>query len=421
MKPIPASTSVPSIGIVGASTRAAAASAIRAGYQPVTADLFADADLQQFATTTRISPYPDGFFDWLRTMQPSAWMYTGALENHPELVDQMAWVSPLWGNGGDVLDRVRSPWVLSTVLRDAGLSFPETRASDEGLPRDGTWLAKTYRGASGSGVREVGQTRRQGDKETRRSASETFDGESAYLPVSLSPCPVYQRRIEGTLCAAAFVAAAGKAELLGVTRQLVGERWLGAHGFQYAGSIGPWPVAPAVLDMIRRVGFVVAERFELIGLFGVDIVLDGQQVWVLEVNPRYTASVEVVERATGVQAIAEHAAACGGLPIAKVGAEASSPPVGVGDDPAHRIAQVHGKAILFAKRNVVISKHFGETALAESSRLPWPTLADVSPPGTLIEIGRPILTLFADGTSTDDVEQRLKYRATELERHVYDA
>ena len=23
-------------------------------------------------------------------------MYTGALENHPELVDQMAWISPLW-------------------------------------------------------------------------------------------------------------------------------------------------------------------------------------------------------------------------------------------------------------------------------------------------------------------------------------
>src|SRR5687768_8535892 len=94
------------LAIVGASARSAAASAVRAGFQPITADLFADADLRRIATATRISPYPEGILDWLRTMQPPAWMYTGALENHPELVDQMAWVAPLWGNPGEVLTRV---------------------------------------------------------------------------------------------------------------------------------------------------------------------------------------------------------------------------------------------------------------------------------------------------------------------------
>ena len=142
----------PTLAIVGASTRAAAASAVRSGFQPLAADLFADADLRRIATTTRISPYPEGFVDWLRAVEPPAWMYTGALENHPELVDQMAWIAALLGNPGDVLTRVRSPWVLADVLRRAGLSFPETRASADGLPQDGSWLVKSYRGASGSGV-----------------------------------------------------------------------------------------------------------------------------------------------------------------------------------------------------------------------------------------------------------------------------
>src|SRR5687768_3758422 len=96
------------LAIVGASARSAAASAVRAGFRPLAADLFADADLRAVATTTRISPYPEGLLDWLRSVEPAAWMYTGALENHPELIDQMAWVAPLWGNTGDVLARIRS-------------------------------------------------------------------------------------------------------------------------------------------------------------------------------------------------------------------------------------------------------------------------------------------------------------------------
>jgi predicted ATP-grasp superfamily ATP-dependent carboligase len=412
------STFRPSIGFVGASARSAAASAVRAGFQPLTADLFADADLQRFATTTRIAPYPDALVDWLRAVEPPAWIYTGALENHPELVDQMAWVAPLWGNSGDVLQRVRSPWALAAVLRDAGLLFPETRASSDGLPCDGTWLAKTYRGASGSGVRVLEQTGRQGDKETRREAPEMLEQGSPCLTVSLSPCLCFQRRIDGTPCAAVFVAMDGNAELLGVTRQLVGDERLGAHGFQYCGSIGPWRVSTAAIAAIQQIGSVLAKEFDLVGLFGVDFILNGDEVWTIEVNPRYTASVEIVERATGVHAIAAHAAACGGEFLDWRAGRSSAPTEGE-DAPARGVALFHAKAILFAKRDVEISVEFGDMALAEALLTPWPTLADISPPGTLVEAGRPILTLFADGTSEADVETRLLARVCELERQIY--
>src|SRR3954454_2137193 len=185
----------PSLAIVGASTRSAAASAVRAGFEPLAADLFGDVDLQRIATTTRIRPYPDGFLDWVRTVEPPGWMYTGALENYPELVDQMAWIAPLLGNPGDVLARVRSPWELAAVLRGAGLLFPETRNSAEGLPTDGSWLAKTYNGASGSGVRVWSEER------GARSEGENSD----------QLC--YQKRMDGVPCAAVYVAGDGGANL----------------------------------------------------------------------------------------------------------------------------------------------------------------------------------------------------------------
>jgi predicted ATP-grasp superfamily ATP-dependent carboligase len=402
------------LAIVGASARAAAASAKRAGFQPITADLFADADLRAIATATRVSPYPEGLVDWFRAVEPSAWMYTGALENYPDLVDQLAWIAPLCGNPGDVLTRIRSPWELSKALGDTGLLFPETRVSADGLPCDGSWLIKTYRGASGSGVRELTETGRQGDTETGRDPDSGTD--SPCLPVSISPCPVFQQRVAGLPCSAVFVAERGAATLLGVTRQLIGESWLRAHGFQYAGSIGPISLSEKAFATVRRIGEVIAKQFELVGLFGVDMIRDGDDVWALEVNPRYTASIEIVERATGVQAIAAHAAACVEQSTGRWDArtDAVSNPQSPTSSP-----RCHGKAILFANRNIVMSQEFADTALAEALRTPWPTLADVSAAGTPVEAGRPILTFFAEGETPEEVERRLHDRAAELEVSIY--
>src|SRR5471032_3077163 len=141
----------PLLAIVGASGRAAAASAVRAGFQVAAADLFADADLAHIATATRVESYPDALHDWLQQLspRPDAWIYTGALENHPDLVDRLSTVAPLWGNCGGVLREVRSPLHLANAFRRTELWFPEVRLSPAGLPRDGSWLANTGRGASG--------------------------------------------------------------------------------------------------------------------------------------------------------------------------------------------------------------------------------------------------------------------------------
>ncbi|HKB02483.1 MAG TPA: hypothetical protein VKD90_09695, partial [Gemmataceae bacterium] len=79
--------------IVGASARAAAASARRAGFDPWCADLFGDADLARLAPDSVRCPAdksPAGLIDTLRDAPPGPLIYTGGLENHPKLVRALA-------------------------------------------------------------------------------------------------------------------------------------------------------------------------------------------------------------------------------------------------------------------------------------------------------------------------------------------
>src|SRR5437588_10415493 len=94
---------------LGASTRAAAFSALRAGLGPWCADLFADADLQARCPVFRSAPgsYPQGFVKAAEQGPPGPWLYTGGLENRPALVRQIAAMRPLWGNDEEVLRKVR--------------------------------------------------------------------------------------------------------------------------------------------------------------------------------------------------------------------------------------------------------------------------------------------------------------------------
>jgi len=377
--------SSPTLAVVGASVRGAAFSAARAGCRIIAADLFADADLRQLCPATRIEEYPGGLADWLAKAECDGWLYIGALENYPELVESMAEIRPLWGNAASVLRRVRNPLELQRVLSAAGHPFPETVAAplSSSLPGRTEWLFKSYRGSSGTGVTHA--------------------------------CPAdqtgyWQQRISGNLGSAIFVGNQGKASLLGVTRQLVGESWTGAGEFEYCGSIGPWQLSSHGVEQLVELGHVLATEFQLIGLFGVDFMLVGDQVWTLEVNPRYTASIEILERSLGIDPITEHLAACG----AAGGSLRNSPSNRV---PSHSACQ--GKAVLYAKRSFTLDEAVQQWLMQQIGTSNSPQIADIPVAGTEFEIGQPILTLFAEADESARVVDRLRQRVVELEAVLY--
>ena len=177
-----------------------------------------------------------------------------------------------------------------------------------------------------------------------------------------------------------------------LTRQLVGEAWLHAPAFRYCGSVGP--IRVECEKEIQALGEVLVARTGMRGLFGVDGVLREGWFWPVEVNPRYPASVEVLERATGLRALEWQCRPVSPRP-------ADSPPR-LGE------TRLHCKAILYARCDVVM-----RTAAIQEN------LADLPHPGERIEAGRPILTLFAEGADDAACLAALRARAAEVEASLY--
>ena len=187
---------------------------------------------------------------------------------------------------------------------------------------------------------------------------------------------------------------------MGVTEQIIGESWLNAKPFQYAGSIGPLEISPALEQELQRLGEVLRIGCGLRGLFGVDFILQDDRPWLVEVNPRYTASIEVLEYATGLQALAHHRAAFDERGCVSAPCFESRHTTGH----LRNSARV-GKAILFAPKLLVFP-----------DRGPWivrtdprncPDFADIPAPGEVIEEGWPILTIFAQGDTPDECRQKM--------------
>jgi predicted ATP-grasp superfamily ATP-dependent carboligase len=371
-----------SLILIGASVRAAAFSALRANLHPWCADLFGDLDLRAVCPCTVLPPerYPEGFVDVVASGPPGAWMYTGGLEN-AQLALKPLWESrPLWGNGPGTVKRVRQPEAVSDILHQARLPVPHVIPAGGSFPERGRWLLKPYHGAGGCGVQVW-----NGKTPSRRTAV------THYL----------QEFVEGPSGAALFLGTAREAHLLGVTRQLVGETWLHASSFCYCGSIGPWAVPPRARATLKSVGEALVRETNLRGLFGIDFVLRDDVPWPVEVNPRYTASVEVLEHALALPALALHRDVFVGTPEIR----------------AWLATDVVGKGIYFAPHTLSVPEDGPWKAAIEVPVAvhALPTFADVPPPGQVIRKGRPVVTFFSRAADENACREHLRQIAYNLD------
>jgi len=114
-----------------------------------------------------------------------------------------------------------------------------------------------------------------------------------------------QEHIAGIPCSVAFVADGRGAVILGFSEQLIGRHDFGARGFRYCGNIFPLAAdLSAFGSVLPDLVTGLTQAFGLVGVGGVDFVLTETGPVVLEVNPRYTGSMELIEHATGMSIFA---------------------------------------------------------------------------------------------------------------------
>jgi predicted ATP-grasp superfamily ATP-dependent carboligase len=374
--------------IIGASTRAAAFSALRAELRPWCIDLFADRDLARRCPVQPLAGrYPHAFLEQSEAAPPGPWIYTGALEGWPALVARLARRRPLRGCDETALRRARDPAFVRDLLTAAGLPCPALAASGAEPPPDRRWLIKPRHGAAGSGIH-------------------FWDGQASAHSRRRGPTYV-QEYLDGESVAVVYVADGRQARLLGATRQWTGLSWLHAAAFHYCGSVGPLPLEPSLAGQLQRLGQTLAAGCGLRGLFGVDGILRADGFWPVEINPRYTASMEVLEYASGQSVLRGHQAACQGTRGVDTPRSAFPP---------HYV----GKAILFARDSLIFPDDGPWEADLQRDRLDeMPEHADISAAGQPIAAGRPVLTLLTRGSSLEMCEELLRKRAANLDRLLY--
>jgi len=216
-----------------------------------------------------------------------------------------------------------------------------------------------------------------------------------------------QQFVEGRPASAAFVADGKNSVVIGISEQLIGFRKFGTGEFAWSGNIVPLQLdSPGRAEFIETVETMAARltrRLGLRGVNGLDLMAaddaEGRPTpFLVEVNPRYTGSMEVMERAYGLNIFSLHLDALSGkLPRFSLG--------------QHIDGRFAGKGIVFARRSCVVTEALGGV---ERDR------RDIPFPGDRIKAGHPICTVFGEGYGRESCLEALSANAAAVRREIGD-
>lgn len=276
------------------------------------------------------------------------------------------------------LDRHEVPYPRTWPLTEPVRPMPVAAVR---LAREGRLLWKPRHGGGGVRIRNVGSGHGQIDALPWRG----------YL----------QAEIRGVSGSVSFIADGRRCRVLGYSQALHDPVALKIPGHAYGGSLlGPpeeW-LSSRARRTLKRAAEAATQAFDLRGLNGMDFVLDRGVPRILEINPRFTASMELLEEASGQSLFALHRAACerGRLSVGDVAGRGRR-----GFPPGSRRRRWRGKGILYAA---------GEKIAGPPEPLLELGARDVPASGTLLRASWPICTVYADGTTAAKCREALKQR-----------
>lgn len=300
----------------------------------------------------------DAVADVQRTHGPMPVVCGAGLEACPEVLAALAANGALLGCNSETMVKLGDVPALFEILAEAGVNVPDTRAT---LPADVTgWLAKRRGASGGAHVRVAGDRLRRGE--------------------------YAQRYVEGPVQSALYLSDGHALACCGIAVHL---SWHPAPDspYRYEGACTATAPAGNLLAAVDFMAAMVARHAELVGGFGLDLVVPSDDAPVLlDVNPRLPATLDLLDDAGAVFDAHVQACATGTLLYSKP-----------------RRSGAAGHLVIYADRSWTVPRSFA-----------WPVLtADVPPEGTTLAAGMPICTLRARAASPAHVTQALleNYRA----------
>lgn len=390
--------------LIGASIRSAAQSAQLAGFQVVGIDQFGDLDTreacQHFWKLDEFSSNPE----FLTHCKRFPVLTVGGLNSHRDLVESLERDCAAWPSTNPVAVRPPTslwddPWWMADLSRSCDLKFPTTLPindrTDRRLSREGgRWLQKAHKSSGGLGVRWYGSDlthvrspeneKKIDEPECQPSIILDHVATSGDRDPDAPSDAVVQRWVAGRPHGATLICNGTDSRLLGVCRSLFTRRT--DLPFVYRGSMGPVRLPSHVTCRLQHLGELIVAQTGWRGLLNIDFVVDPQGVaWILEINPRWSGSSELIERSilernptTSLFGIVVHALHGGKLE--SIDQESLS----------QSAAELFLKRIVFARSRVCFSRQQVAPIIN-----PHDQLCDYPMDGTWIPKGDPICTLVS--------------------------
>ncbi len=268
-----------SLIIISHSARALSESAFRAGWNVISVDGFADTDTLECSHECWCLPLQAGEFveSHLQTClvklqhrYPQAKVILGAgAENLASYIDQF----PSWklcANDSAVVTQLRDPHCFFDGLDELQVDYPAVQFGSK--PDSGEWLFKRTDSCGGMGV-----------------SRERVDHAYGY----------WQQEISGLAVSALCISDGLEVAFLGVNQQYSTASFEG-YPYVYRGVLANADINP--IFKAKTISYIskIIKHFSLKGVFSLDMILAGQQaeerLYVLEINPRISASFELYER-----------------------------------------------------------------------------------------------------------------------------
>lgn len=266
--------------VIGITVRPLAASAHKAGLRVCTIDLYKDLDTQRFSHRSLAVGF-DGMglngeelSSGIEKLDPSQVLrvvYSGGFEHNPSQIAKVEEKRTVLGNSAAVISKLLNIREFASAISALEIPTPEIRFDRPG--QEGVWLRKRIGGSGGMEVSYV-------------SAKNSVSSENFY----------YEEFKTGKTITATILADGENAQVVGFSEQWCAKAHI-AGDFVYGGAVS---VAEKILPepfviSVKKIAKSLVSNFDLSGLMTLDMIMDGSQCWLLEINPRPGATFELHE------------------------------------------------------------------------------------------------------------------------------
>lgn len=301
--------------------------------------------------------------------KPLGLVLGSGFEDKPRLVAALASRFRLLGSSAETLSACKDPAKFFSLLDGLGVLHPETHIAPPVDARG--WISKRIGGSGGRHIRDCSE------HPQRR------------------PRRYFQKKLSGTRYSVGALLAPDQSRADSRSSFAVTKQWTAPAlqmPYRFGGCVSMPDIDEALSQSLIAFANRVAARLNLVGMASFDFLVEGNVPYLLEVNPRPGASLDVLDDAAG-NMFAGHVAACNRTDIHAPQTDRTP----------------KAMAILHADR--------GPITLGD---LPWPGWsADRGAAGTFVPQGAPLASVFAEAPTADAAEALARTRLAELEDLIY--